>query len=81
MIEKGCADYAQRKGKLIQINKYICAYTIIDQDAGLIIENINNERRSGNIKIFRNIQNIKPKESSLLPYNKEFYVSNSSLNN
>jgi hypothetical protein len=73
MLEKGCSDYAQRRGKLTQINKFICSYTIVDPEAGLIIENVNNERRNGPIKIYRSIKNLKPKQALLLPYNREFF--------
>jgi len=42
MIEKGCTDLAQRAGKMTQINKWICTYSLVHAESGLIIENINN---------------------------------------
>ena len=73
IIEKGCSDYAQRFGGMAQVNKWICTYAMVDPQAGLMIENINNERRHGKVKIFRSINNLKPKGCHLLPLNDEFY--------
>jgi hypothetical protein len=61
MIEEACADLAQRYGKLNQLNPYICSYNCIHEEMGLIIENINNERVKGQIKIVRSIQGLKSK--------------------
>lgn len=30
MIEQACTDLAQKKGKLNQINKFICSYNYVD---------------------------------------------------
>ena len=73
MIEKGCSDYAQRFGKMNQVNRFICTYAIVDSESGMIIENINNERRKGKVKIFRCISNLKPSTCALMPFNEEFY--------
>ena len=35
-------DLAQRYGKMVQINKNICSYNLIDKNIGFVIENINN---------------------------------------
>jgi hypothetical protein len=37
MIEEGCADLAQRYGRLNQLNNYICSYNCIHEDMGMII--------------------------------------------
>ena len=42
LIEKGCADLAQRRGTLQQISVYACSYCVVEEQAGLMIENINN---------------------------------------
>ena len=42
ILEEGCADLAQRFGKMNQLNAYICSYNCIHEDLALIIENINN---------------------------------------
>jgi hypothetical protein len=42
MIDKGCSDLAQRLGKMTQINKWICTYSLVYANAGIIIENVNN---------------------------------------
>ena len=75
IIEKGCSDYAQRFGEMMQVNKWICTYAMVDIGAGLMLENINNERRHGKVKIYRNISNLKPKGCHLLAYNDEFYLN------
>lgn len=59
MIEEACADLAQRYGRLNQLNTYICSYNCIHEDMGFIIENINNERMKGQIKIVRSIDGLK----------------------
>ena len=59
MIEDGCADLAQRYGRLNQLNNYICSYNCIHEDMGMIIENINNERTKGQIRILRSIDGLK----------------------
>jgi len=51
-------DLAQRFGKLIQINSNICSYNYIDYKVGFIIENINNEKTSGEVKILRTIDGL-----------------------
>ena len=58
-IEEGCADLAQRFGRLNQLNTYICSYNCIHEDMGMIIENINNERTRGQIRILRSIDGLK----------------------
>lgn len=55
-----------------QINLYACSYTIVQDEIGFIIENINNERFSGDIRINRSIGGIKSKVE-LVPFNVEFY--------
>lgn len=47
MLERGCADLAQRKGFLQQFNKVLCSYNYVCKKAGLIIENVHNERLGG----------------------------------
>lgn len=68
MFEKGCADLAQRKGKLQQISLYACSYCLVEEEAGLMIENINNERPNGDIRINRSIGNIR-NLSAVIPFN------------
>jgi|JI7StandDraft_1071085.scaffolds.fasta_scaffold688755_1 hypothetical protein len=51
-------DLAQSKGKLKQLNPNICTYSFIDYKIGLIIENINNERPNGFIRILRSIEGL-----------------------
>ena len=51
-------DLAQQNGTLNQINKNICSYNYIDNEMGLIIENINNERPMGDIRIYRSIEGL-----------------------
>ena len=58
-------DLAQRFGKLAQISKNICSYHYIEKNIGFVIENINNEKEYGNVRILRSIEglqkfNIKP---------------------
>jgi len=57
---------------LEQINLYACSYCIVEQEIGLIIENINNERFQGDIRINRSITGIKS-TLDLVPFNIEFY--------
>ena len=59
----------------MQVNKWICTYAMVDIDAGMMIENINNERRHGKVKVYRSINNLKPNNSYLLPMNDEFYAN------
>lgn len=61
LIEKGCLDLAQRYGELNQINKFICSYNYITENVGLIIENIVNERVTGNVSVMRSIRGLKCK--------------------
>ena len=56
-----------------QVNKWICTYSTVNIEAGLMIENINNERRHGKVKVYRSINNLKPNNCCLLPLNEEFY--------
>lgn len=63
-------DLAQRYGKLIQINPNICAYNFIDYKIGFIIENINNEKSSGEVKILRTIEGLE--SYNIVPINQEF---------
>ncbi len=51
-------DLAQRFGKLIQVNSNICSYNYIDYNVGFIIENINNEKSSGEVNILRTIDGL-----------------------
>ena len=71
IFEEGCADLAQRFGRMNQLNQNICSYNCIHEDLGLIIENINNEKHDGDVKINRSIEGL---EASLpiVPFNKEF---------
>lgn len=48
-------DLAQRFGQLVQINRSLCSYHYIDRTAGLIIENINNEKEIGSVRVMRSI--------------------------
>jgi hypothetical protein len=75
MIEKSCSDYVQRFGTMIQVNKWICTYAMVDLEAGLMIENINNERRHGKVRVLRSINNLKPDNCHILPFNDEFYTN------
>ena len=59
LIEKGCRDLAQRMGRLHQINLYACSYSYIHEETGILIENINNERFNGDIRINRSITGLK----------------------
>ena len=52
-------DLAQRFGELNQINKYICSYNYLTEKVGLIIENIINERISGEVSVMRSIKGLK----------------------
>lgn len=63
---------AQRYGKLHQINIFACNYSFIHEDLGLLIENINNERYNGDIKINRSINGLKA-AVDLIPFNIDFY--------
>ncbi len=63
-------DLAQRYGKLIQINNNICSYNYIDYKVGFIIENINNEKSSGEVKILRTIDGLE--DYNITPINNEF---------
>ena len=58
ILEEGCADLAQRFGRMNQLNTYICSYNCIHEDLGFIIENINNEKTKGNIRILRSIEGL-----------------------
>lgn len=58
MLVESCLDVGQRLGKLQQLNKNICTYTYIHKELGLIIENINNERSQGDVRIYRSIENL-----------------------
>lgn len=51
-------DVAQRYGKMVQVNKNICSYHFIEKNIGFIIENINNEKESGSVKILRSIDGL-----------------------
>jgi hypothetical protein len=69
ILEKGCCDLAQRLGRMHQINPYACSYTIIQEEVGMLIENINNERYNGDIKINRSIVGLKA-AVDIIPFNK-----------
>ena len=58
IIELSCMDSAQRFGKLIQIHRNICTYNFIDYKVGFIIENINNEKTTDEIKVMRAIDTL-----------------------
>ncbi len=64
-------DLAQRFGKLIQINSNICSYNYIDYKIGFIIQNINNEKTSGEVKILRTIDGLE--DFNITPVNVDFY--------
>ena len=66
-------DIAQRYGKLAQINKSICSYTLILEKVGLIIENVCNERIKGEVTILRSISGLKSR-CKIMPVNEEFYI-------
>ena len=51
-------DLAQRQGRLSQLNAFICTYNYVNEDVGLIIENINNERTIGGVKVLRSINGL-----------------------
>jgi hypothetical protein len=73
LVEKGCADLAQRRGKLQQISMYACSYCVVEEEVGLMVENINNERFNGDIRINRSIGSTRS-SSSVLPFNLDFYL-------
>ena len=58
ILMESAMDLAQQHGRLNQINKNICSYNYIDHELGLIIENINNERPMGDIRIYRSIEGL-----------------------
>ena len=74
-MEEGCADLAQRFGTLNQLNKYVCSYNCIHEEMGLIVENINNEKVTGDVNIRRKINYIKS-NLSIEPFNSEFNKDN-----
>ena len=49
-------DLAQRFGTINQINKDVCTYNCIDEKMGMIIENINNQKIKGNVKIKKSLR-------------------------
>ena len=51
-------DVAQREGKLVQVNNSICSYHYIEKNIGLIIENINNEKERGWVRIVRSVDGL-----------------------
>ncbi len=55
IIIEAAMDLAQSKGKLKQLNQNICTYSYIEPRVGLIIENINNERPNGFVRVLRSI--------------------------
>lgn len=55
ILIEAAMDLAQSKGKLKQLNQNICTYSYIDYKIGLIIENINNERPNGVVRVLRSI--------------------------
>lgn len=64
-------DLAQRNGRMKQLNQNICTYTFIDKQLGFIIENINNQRPNGHIRILRSVEGLQNnKTSSIRPFNK-----------
>ncbi len=69
MFEKGCADLAQLKGKLKQLNKVICSYNYVCTKSGMVVESVHNERISGEVAIERQ---WKSASKLLLPFNEEF---------
>ena len=71
IFEEGCADLAQRFGKMNQLNSYICSYNCIHEDLGLIIENIHNEKTKGNVRVLRSLE-VLHAELPIVPLNKEF---------
>ncbi len=48
-------DIAQREGTLVQIDPYVCSYKYVHKNMGLIIENINYEKKIGSRQISRQI--------------------------
>lgn len=77
IVERGCEDLAQRHGRLQQINIYACSYCVVEGNVGFMIENINNERFNGDIRINRSIGSIRGKVE-VAPFNIEFYQNKSS---
>lgn len=51
---------------------YACSYCVVEEDVGIMIENINNERFNGDIRINRSIGSIKG-EVEVIPFNYDFY--------
>ena len=51
-------DIAQREGKMMQVNRNICSYHYIEKSIGIIIENINNEKERGWVRILRSIDGL-----------------------
>lgn len=60
-------------GKMNQINLYACSYTLVNEEVGLLVENINNERYQGDIRITRSLAGLAA-AVDLLPFNREFYL-------
>lgn len=66
-------DLAQRKGGLKQLNQNICTYSFIERKLGFIIENINNERHNGYVRVLRSIEGLQRNGKKLIrAFNKEF---------
>ena len=51
-------DIAQREGQLVQVNRNICSYHYIEKKIGIIIENINNEKEKGWVRILRSVDGL-----------------------
>jgi hypothetical protein len=63
-------DIAQRLGKMVQVNKNICSYHFIERNIGFIIENVNNEKEGGSVKILRSIDGLQ--NYGIRAFNDEF---------
>ena len=63
-------DLAQRLGRMVQVNKNICSYHYIEKTMGLIIENINNEREKGWVRIMRSVDGLQ--NYNIKAFNEEF---------
>ena len=61
-----------------QLNKNICSYNCIHEDMGMIIENFNNEREHGHIRISKKIDGLKNHKLRLEPINVDFKKTNKS---
>lgn len=71
VITEAAMDVAQRNGFLKQLNQNICTYSFIERNVGFIIENINNERPNGHVRVLRSIEGLQRGKKLIQAFNKE----------